>query len=1728
MKRRFFRFTPESLDEIEKRIAERKAKCAKEECGDQQEEEEELHPQLDLKMFKKLPDFHGELPPWLIGEPLEDFDPYYKNHKTFMVLNSRKRIFRFTATDALFIFSPFHPIRRLAIKIFFYSFAIEGSFLNSLFTLFIMFITITVLINCVVMLISTHGEEVYAFIGIYSFELVVKVLARGFVLNKFTYLRDPWNILDFFVIIVTYVTVARPQFNVSALRSFRVLRTLKTISALPGLKVIVGSLIQSVKKLANVMFLTVFFLSVFALVGLQLFMGQLKYNCALSDPTNNDSDNVISCRQNISGKQVFFKKMNSSNDILLCQPNTNDSCPLGYKCVKTEYNPDYGYTSFDHFGWAFLSLFRLMTQDSWERLYRQIIRTSGKGAIFFFMLIIFLCSFYLFNLILAVVTMAYEEQNRAALDKTKPREKFFQKAKEVFMQETKCFSASSSVHFVLFSIPKKQTLTSYQLPVDALNDPLQNHRLMSVACVLSKTMGKSQKTLKFPPCLKRFIQKYFIWDCSPRWLEFKGSVKSIIMDPLTELIITLCIVVNTVFLTLEYDRDLTTVICISNGVFTGIFTAEMIFKIIALDPYYYFQDSWNIFDSIIIIIVRIFKLARFWPALNTLMKIMRNSIGGLSNLTLILIITVFIFAVVGKQVLGELYHNKNYTINFERCNGTKPIKLRWHMGDFFHSFLIVFRILCGEWIDIMWECMQIASPQLCIPVFMTILVIGNLVVLNLFIALLLSSFSADDQPETDESGNKHKLHLALARIQRGLTFVKYLLWDLCCSRLMQRLKTATSKKANKVSVTAQCRNGNKLTTVEMEVGLNGELTTPTDSRIYRVCENEGFMTNHDMFVCVPIAERELSLEDSDNEEIAITDLECSKPIPDNTSYSIASTVDLLNLEEVGEKVVKLKEPKDCFTKSCVKFFPCCEVNTNKFPGGTWWRLRKTCYRIVKHSWFENFIIFMILLSSAALVFEDIHLDERKNIKTILNYADKLFAYIFLMEMLLKWTAYGFKSYFTNGWCCLDFIIVCVSITVKHSCSLCRSDPCESNFSIKSIRILRALRPLRAFSKFEGVKVAVNALVGAFPSIVNVLLVCIVVWLLFNLVGVKTFGGKFWSCENTDIHKKECLLLNKTTCINSNDTWKNTRVNFDNPGMGYLALLQVATFKGWMNIMYAAVDSCGVDNQPCFEKNLYMYLYFVIFIIFGSFFMLNLFTGVVINNFNQQRKKIKVIFLTEEQKKYYNAMKKLGSKKPQKPIPRPLNKYQRFLFDIVSSSAFDIAIVCLICLNMIVMMAEADDHTKEIKGVFDKINLFFVGIFTGECIMKILALRHYFFTIGWNIFDLVIVILSLVSAGIQSIDFPPTLLRIIRLVRIGRVLRLIRSARGIRVLLFALLMSLPALFNIGLLLFLIMFIYAIFGMASFACVKWEDGIDNIFNFQTFFSSMLCLFQITTSAGWDGLLSPLLDLNSNSNSCASNLKTNNTACVNLRIRNLGLIYFVSYVVISFLVVVNMYIAVILENFNIATEESTEPLSEDDFDIFYEIWGKFDPQATQFIAYSALSDFADALAEPLRIPKPNRLQLIAMDLPMVSGDKIHCLDILFAFTKRVLGDSGEMSSFESQMETNFMIANQANASYVPITTTLRRKHEDVSAIIIQRAFRRYLLQRSVKQTSFLYHLKTCEDDNFKYAPEKEGPIAFMLHKNDGRQLDKSETTSSIDIPLSDLSDTGATTVSDTSKWE
>lgn len=212
----------------------------------------------------------------------------------------------------------------------------------------------------------------------------------------------------------------------------------------------------------------------------------------------------------------------------------------------------------------------------------------------------------------------------------------------------------------------------------------------------------------------------------------------------------------------------------------------------------------------------------------------------------------------------------------------------------------------------------------------------------------------------------------------------------------------------------------------------------------------------------------------------------------------------------------------------------------------------------------------------------------------------------------------------------------------------------------------------------------------------------------------------------------------------------------------------------------------------------------------------------------------------------------------------------------------------------------------------------------------------------------------------------------------------------------------------------------------------------------------VLQMSTSAGWDGVLDGII----NEEDCKQpdNEIGETGNCGNSTI---GIAFLLSYLVISFLIVINMYIAVILENYSQATEDVQEGLTDDDYDMYYEIWQQFDPDGTQYIRYDQLSDFLDVLEPPLQIHKPNKYKIVSMDIPICKGDLMFCVDILDALTKDFFARKG--NAIEETAELSEVQARPNEVGYEPVSSTLWRQREEYCARLIQNAWRKHKRQRT-----------------------------------------------------------------------
>ena len=282
-----------------------------------------------------------------------------------------------------------------------------------------------------------------------------------------------------------------------------------------------------------------------------------------------------------------------------------------------------------------------------------------------------------------------------------------------------------------------------------------------------------------------------------------------------------------------------------------------------------------------------------------------------------------------------------------------------------------------------------------------------------------------------------------------------------------------------------------------------------------------------------------------------------------------------------------------------------------------------------------------------------------------------------------------------------------------------------------------------------------------------------------------------------------------------------------------------------------------------DTNPYISYYFVSFILVGSFFFLNLFTGAIFFNFNKAHKNEKSNakfsnLMSDDQKRWVELQKMIATAKPEfKSNEVPSNKILKSIYFVVTSTWFESLIMLFIILNIITMGLSYDTQSNYYENVLSKINLFFTSIFFFECVMKIVALGfHAYWLNPWNKFDFFVVLSSVVDLlmdifGKSFISFlrvGPQLARVMRVLRVSRLFKLVKNLQGLQKQLQIMLYTLPSLLNVGVLMLLVFFIFSVLGCFLFRTVRSGEAINELNNFSNFLSSILTLFRCSTGEDW----------------------------------------------------------------------------------------------------------------------------------------------------------------------------------------------------------------------------------------------------------------------------------------
>uniref|UniRef100_A0A7N4V094 Voltage-dependent T-type calcium channel subunit alpha-1G n=1 Tax=Sarcophilus harrisii TaxID=9305 RepID=A0A7N4V094_SARHA len=1026
--------------------------------------------------------------------------------------------------------------------------------------------------------------------------------------------------------------------------------------------------------------------------------------------------------------------------------------------------------------------------------------------------------------------------------------------------------------------------------------------------------------------------------------------------------IMIAILINTLSMGIEYHEqpeELTNALEISNIVFTSLFALEMLLKLLVYGPFGYIKNPYNIFDGVIVVIsvweivgqqggglsvlrtfrlMRVLKLVRFLPALQRQLVVLMKTMDNVATFCMLLMLFIFIFSILGMHLFGCKFAS-------ERDGDTLPD--RKNFDSLLWAIVTVFQILTQEdWNKVLYNGMASTSSWAALY-FIALMTFGNYVLFNLLVAILVEGFQTEEISKREDAGGQlsciqlpvdslggdatksesetdffspsldgkgdRKKHLALMSLGEHPELRKSLLPPLIIHTAATPMPLPKSVGLGEASGPASRRpsgSGSNDPNVAHEIKSPPSVRSSPHSPWSAASSWNSRRSSWNSLGRAPSLKRRSpsgerrsllsgdgreSMEEDETSDEDQASRVGSDPRAGSVdretkgSFDLQDTLQVPGVYRTASGQSSASEHQDCNGKTA-----------SGHPDRN------------------------LQLDEPQLEGDDA--DDEGNMERIfLTLSNYIFTAIFLAEMTVKVVALGWcfgeKAYLRSSWNILDGLLVLISV-IDILVSMVSDSGTKILGMLRVLRLLRTLRPLRVISRAQGLKLVVETLMSSLKPIGNIVVICCAFFIIFGILGVQLFKGKFFICQGEDTRN----ITNKSDCTEASYRWVRHKYNFDNLGQALMSLFVLASKDGWVDIMYDGLDAVGVDQQPIMNHNPWMLLYFISFLLIVAFFVLNMFVGVVVENFHKCRQhQEEEEARRREEKRLRRMEKKRRSKEKQmaeaqcKPYYSDYSRFRLLVHHMCTSHYLDLFITGVIGLNVVTMAMEHYQQPQILDEALKICNYIFTVIFVLESVFKLVAFGfRRFFQDRWNQLDLAIVLLSIMGITLEEIEvnaslpINPTIIRIMRVLRIARVLKLLKMAVGMRALLDTVMQALPQVGNLGLLFMLLFFIFAALGVELFGDLECDEthpceGLGRHATFRNFGMAFLTLFRVSTGDNWNGIMKDTL------RDCDQESTCYNTV--------ISPIYFVSFVLTAQFVLVNVVIAVLMKHLEESNKEAKE---------------------------------------------------------------------------------------------------------------------------------------------------------------------------------------------------------------
>ncbi|XP_033079127.1 voltage-dependent L-type calcium channel subunit alpha-1C isoform X16 [Trachypithecus francoisi] len=1441
-------------------------------------------------------------------------------------------------------------------------------------------ILLTIFANCVALAIyipfpeddsnatNSNLERVeYLFLIIFTVEAFLKVIAYGLLFHPNAYLRNGWNLLDFIIVVVGLFSAILEQatkadganalggkgagFDVKALRAFRVLRPLRLVSGVPSLQVVLNSIIKAMVPLLHIALLVLFVIIIYAIIGLELFMGKMHKTCY---------------------NQEGIADVPAEDDPSPCALETGHGrqCQNGTVCKPGWDGPKHGITNFDNFAFAMLTVFQCITMEGWTDVLYWMQDAMGYELpwVYFVSLVIF-GSFFVLNLVLGVLSGEFSKER----EKAKARGDF-QKLREKQQLE-------EDLKGYLDWITQAEDIDPENEDEGMDEEKPRNMSMPTSETESVNTENVAGGDIEGENCGARLahrISKSKFSRYWRRWNRFcRRKCRAAVKSNVFYWLVIFLVFLNTLTIASEHYNQphwLTEVQDTANKALLALFTAEMLLKMYSLGLQAYFVSLFNRFDCFVVCggiletilvetkimsplgisvlrcvrLLRIFKITRYWNSLSNLVASLLNSVRSIASLLLLLFLFIIIFSLLGMQLFGGKF-------NFDEMQTRRST-----FDNFPQSLLTVFQILTGEdWNSVMYDGIMAyggpSFPGMLVCIYFIILFIcGNYILLNVFLAIAVDNLADAEsltsaQKEEEEEKERKKLARTASPEKK---------------QEMVEKPAVEESKEEKIELKSITADGESPPTTKINMD-DLQPNENEDKSPYPNPETTGEEDEEEPEM--PVGPRPRPLSELHLKEKAV-------PMPEASAFFIFSSNNRFRLQ--CHRIVN----DTIFTNLILFFILLSSISL-------------AAEDPVQHTSFRNHILFYF-----DIVFTTIF---------TIEIALKMTAYgAFLHKGSFCRNYFNILDLLVVSVSLISFGIQSSAINVVKILRVLRV--------LRPLRAINRAKGLKHVVQCVFVAIRTIGNIVIVTTLLQFMFACIGVQLFKGKLYTCSDSSKQTEaeCKGNYITYKDGEVDHP---IIQPRSWENSKFDFDNVLAAMMALFTVSTFEGWPELLYRSIDSHTEDRGPIYNYRVEISIFFIIYIIIIAFFMMNIFVGFVIVTFQEQgEQEYKNCELDKNQRQCVEYALKarplrryIPKNQHQYKVWYVVNStyFEYLMFVLILLNTICLAMQhygqsCLfkIAMNILNMLFTGLFTVEMIlkliafkpKGYFsDPWNVFDFLIVIGSIIDVILSetnpAEH-----------------TQCSPSMNAEENSRISITFFRLFRVMRLVKLLSRGEGIRTLLWTFIKSFQALPYVALLIVMLFFIYAVIGMQVFGKIALNDTteINRNNNFQTFPQAVLLLFRCATGEAWQDIMLACMP----GKKCApesepSNSTEGETPCGS----SFAVFYFISFYMLCAFLIINLFVAVIMDNFDYLTRDWSI-LGPHHLDEFKRIWAEYDPEAKGRIKHLDVVTLLRRIQPPLGFGKlcPHRVackRLVSMNMPLNSDGTVMFNATLFALVRTAL---------------------------------------------------------------------------------------------------------------------------------